>query len=208
MWEAAYGNCREAKQAAARTLALSRGRNALSWSALALAICGDSIQAGKLADEMVRRFPEDSFFKASWLPMAQAALSLHRGDPASAAEQLQDARRAELGTNAALWPAYLRGLAYLNQGAGDLARLEFQKVLDNKGVLVPKDFNPAALTLYPLAHLGQARAAARSNDVGASRLAYEALLKLWQDSDADLAIVRAARREYRQLGATPAADQK
>ena len=64
------------------------------------------------------------------------------------------------------------------------------------------------MTLYPLAYLGQARAAARSNDVGASRLAYEALLKLWQDSDADLAIVRAARREYRQLGATPAADQK
>ncbi len=200
LWEAAYGNCREAKQAAARTLALSRGRNALSWSALALAICGDAIQAGKLADEMVRRFPEDSFFKTSWLPMVQAALSLHRRDPDSAAEQLQDARRAELGTNAALWPAYLRGLAYLNQGAADVARLEFQKVLDNKGVLVPKDFNPAALTLYPLAHLGQARAAARSNDVGASRLAYEALLKLWQDSDADLAIVRTARREYRQLG--------
>ena len=46
LWEAAYGNCREAKQAAARTLALSRGRYALSWSALALAMCGESIPAG------------------------------------------------------------------------------------------------------------------------------------------------------------------
>jgi eukaryotic-like serine/threonine-protein kinase len=208
LWEAAYGNCREAKQAAARTLALSQGRFALSWSALALAICGDSIPAGKLADEMVRRFPEDSFFKASWLPMVHAALSLHRGDPASAAEQLQGARRVELGTNAALWPAYLRGVAYLNQGADDLARLEFQKILDNKGVLVPKDFNPAAMTLYPLAYLGQARAAARSGDVGASRLAYEALLRLWQDADSDIAIVRAARREYRQLGVPRAAGHR
>ena len=210
LWEAAYGNCREAKQAAARTLALSRGRSPLSWSALALAICGDAIPAGKLADEMARRYPEDSFFKASWLPMVHAALSLHRGDSASAAEQLHSAQRVELGSNAALWPAYLRGVAYLNQGAADVARLEFQKILDNKGVLVPKDFNPAAMTLYPLAYLGQARAAARNHDVGASRLAYEAVLKLWQDSDADLAIVRTARREYRQLvaGPPPAADHK
>ncbi len=204
LWEAAYGNCREAKHAAARTLALSQGRYALSWSAVALAICGDSIAAGKLADEMVRRYPEDSFFKSAWLPMVRAALSLHHGDPVSAVEQLQGAGRVELGTNAALWPAYLRGLAYLKQGADDLAKLEFQKILDNKGVLVPKDFNPAAMTLYPLAHLGQARAAARS-DVGASRLAYEALLKLWQDSDADLAVVRSARREYQQLGVPLAA---
>jgi DNA-binding winged helix-turn-helix (wHTH) protein/tetratricopeptide (TPR) repeat protein len=199
LWEAAYGNCREAKQAAARTLALSQGRFALSWSALALAICGDSIPAGKLADEMVRRFAEDSFFKTSWLPMVQAALSLHRDDPASVAEQLKVAERVELGTDAALWPAYLRGVAYLNQGADELARLEFQKILDNKGVLVPKDFNPAAMTLYPLAYLGQARAAAHGGDVVASRLAYEALLRLWQDADPDIAIVRTARREYRQL---------
>jgi tetratricopeptide (TPR) repeat protein len=205
LWEAAYGNCHEAKHSAARTLALSHGRNPLSWSALALAICGDSITAQKVVDEMVRRYPEDSFFKSAWLPMVRAALSLHRGDSVSSVEHLQVAGRVELGTNAALWPAYLRGLAYLNQGAGDLARVEFQKILDNKGVLVPWDFSPAGMTLYPLAYLGQARAAARSNDVGASRLAYEALLKLWQDSDADLAIVRTARREYRQLGAPRAA---
>ena len=198
LWEAAYGNCREAKQAAARTLALSHGRHALSWSALALAICGDSIAAQKVVDEMVRRYPEDSFFKSAWLPMVRAALSLHRGDPASAVEHLQGAARVELGTNAALWPAYFRGLAYLNQGADDLATIEFQKILDNKGVLVPWDFSPAGMTLYPLAYLGQARAAAHSGDVGASRLAYEALLKLWQNADTDLAIVRTARREYQQ----------
>jgi eukaryotic-like serine/threonine-protein kinase len=205
LWEAAYGNCREAGQAATRTLALSRGRYALSWSALALAICGDSIRAGKLADEMVRRFPQDSFFKASWLPLVHAALSLHRGDPALAVERLKRAERVELGTNAALWPAYLRGLAYLNQGANAEARFEFQKILDNRGVLVPKDFNPAAMTLYPLAFLGRARAAARSGDVDESRLAYEALLGLWQDADSNIAIIRAARHEYRQLSVPRAA---
>jgi hypothetical protein len=168
-------------------------------------MCGDAILAAKLADEMVRRFPHDSFFKASWLPMVHAALSLHRGNPAAAVERLERAEIVELGTNAALWPAYLRGLAYLNQGAGAEARLEFQKILDNKGVLVPKDFNPAAMTLYPLAYLGRARAAARSGDLDASRLDYDALLGLWRDADPYMAIVRTARREYQQLGVPRAA---
>lgn len=200
LWEAAYGNCREAEQAATRALALSRGRYALSWSALAAAMCGNSNLARKLVDEMVRRFPEDSFFKSSWLPMVHAAVSLHRRDPDAAVEQLKRAERVELGTNAALWPSYLRGLAYLQKGADADAQLEFQKILDHKGVLVPKDFNPAAMTLYPLAFLGRARAAASSADVDASRLAYDALLGIWQDADSDIAIIQAARREHRQLG--------
>jgi hypothetical protein len=138
--------------------------------------------------------------------MIHAAVSLHRRDPAAALERLQTTARVELGTNAALWPAYLRGLAYLDQGAAAEARLEFKKILDNKGVLIPKDFNPAAITLYPLAYLGSARAAARARDNDASRSAYEALLALWQDGDADIAIVRAVRQEYRQLEITRAAD--
>jgi DNA-binding winged helix-turn-helix (wHTH) protein/tetratricopeptide (TPR) repeat protein len=200
LWEAAYGNCREAKQATARALALSRGRHPLSWSALAVAICGDPVVAGKLADEMARRFPEDSFFKSSWLPMVHAAVSLQRGDPTTAVERLKIAERVELGTNAAPWPSYLRGLAYLHQGADANARLEFQKIIDNKGVLAPKDFHPAALALFPLAYLGSARAAARNGDVDGSRTAYEALLEIWKDADPDIEIVRAARREYRRLG--------
>jgi hypothetical protein len=56
-----------------------------------------------------------------------------------------------------------------------------------------------------LAYLGQARAAGRSGDAGASRQAYEALLALWQDADPDAAIVRVARHEYRQLGVRRAA---
>ncbi len=208
LWQAAYGSCRASEQAAARTLALSRGRNPLSWSALAVAICGDSILAGRLAAEMVRRFPHDTFFRAAWLPMVHAAISLRGGNPSLAVERLKGVEPVELGTDAALWPAYLRGLAYLSQRADAKARLEFQKILDNKGVLVPKDFNPAAMTLYPLAYLGVARAAARGGDEDASRRAYEALLTFWQDADSDVPIVRAARREYQQLSVPRAAGSK
>jgi DNA-binding winged helix-turn-helix (wHTH) protein/tetratricopeptide (TPR) repeat protein len=201
LWEAAYGNCRKARQTAARTLAMGRGRYALSWSALAMALCGESSQAQELAEEMVRRFPQDSFFKASWLPMVHAAVAIDRDDPARAVELLQSAARAELGGNAALWPAYLRGLAYLDQGAGNEARAEFQKILDHKGVLAPKDFNPVAVTLYPLASIGRARAAMRAGDMDESRKAYEELLALWKDADPDIPVLRAAQREYRQLAA-------
>jgi DNA-binding winged helix-turn-helix (wHTH) protein/tetratricopeptide (TPR) repeat protein len=199
LWEAAYGNCRAAKQTAARTLAMTRGRHAVSWSALALAMCGESSQTQPLVDEMRRRFPQDSFFNALWLPMTHAALEIHRGNPARAIELLQPAGRSELGTNAALWPAYVRGLAYLDQGAGNEARAEFEKILDHKGVLAPKDFNPVAMTLYPLAYLGRARAFTRADAVEESRKVYEALLVLWKDADSDVPILRTAKREYQQL---------
>jgi DNA-binding winged helix-turn-helix (wHTH) protein/tetratricopeptide (TPR) repeat protein len=200
LWEAAYGNCREAKQTAARTLATSRGRHVLSWSALALALCGESHQALRLVDEMTGRFPQDSFFNDLWRPMIHAALEIDRDRPARAIELLQPAGRGELGTNAALWPAYLRGLAYLDQGATSEARAEFQKILDHKGVLAPKDFNPVGITLYPLAHVGRARAAARAGDMDESRKAYEELFALWKDADSEIPILRAAKREYQQLG--------
>jgi hypothetical protein len=67
-------------------------------------------------------------------------------------------------------------------------------------VLAPKDFNPVAMTLYPLAYIGRARAGMRTGDVEESRKAYEALLVLWKDADSDIPILRAAKREYRQLG--------
>jgi tetratricopeptide (TPR) repeat protein len=203
LWEAAYGNCREAKQTGARTLATKRGRHALSWSALALALCGDSRPALRLVDEMTERFPQDSFLDDLWLPMIHAALEIHRDRPARAVELLQAAGRGELGTNAALWPAYVRGLAYLDQGAWTEARAEFQKILDHKGVLAPKDFNPVGITLYPLAWVGHARAAAGAGDIDASRKAYEELLALWKDADPEVPILRAVKREYRQLGAPP-----
>jgi DNA-binding winged helix-turn-helix (wHTH) protein/tetratricopeptide (TPR) repeat protein len=203
LWEAAYGNCGRAKETATRTLALTRGRRPLSWSALALAICGESSRVQPLIAEMVRRYPQDSFYKASWVPMIRAAGEIHRGHPDGAVELLQGAIGAEMGTNAALWPAYLRGLSLSGRGDARDARGQFQKILDHKGVLAPKDFNPVAMTLYPLAQVGRARAAARVGDVDESRKAYEALFDLWKDADPDIPVLRAAKREYRQLPTLP-----
>src|SRR6185369_3111489 len=135
---------------------------ALSWSALALALCGQSAGAQRLADEMKLRFPQNSFLRTSWSPMTEAAIAIHDHRPGRAIDLLEAARRDETGDQAALWPAYLRGLAYLDQGAAVEAEAEFQKILDHRGVLAPAVSHPVAMTLYPLAHVGRARAAARA----------------------------------------------
>src|SRR5262249_9516069 len=129
----------------------------------------------------------------------QAALALRAGHPAQAVERLEAARRGETGDQAALWPAYLRGLAYLDQGALSDAQVEFQRVLDHRGGLAPAVFTPAAPTLVPRAQPAHARTAARMGRVDESRKDYETLLAQWKDADADLVVARTARREQRQL---------
>ena len=201
LWEAAFGNCREAKNTAARSLALARGRYVLSWSAPALALCGEAAQAQSLLDETVRRFPHGSFLKAYWIPMTRAAIELNRNNPAGAIELLQPASRGETGTNPSLWPAYLRGLAYLRQNAGADAMAEFQRILDHRSVLAlaPNDFTPVGYSLYPLAHLGLARAAAIAGDTAKSRKAYEDFFGLWKDADPDVPVLRGARKEFQNF---------
>ncbi len=199
LWEAAYGDCPAARRTAERTLRLSRTRPALSWSALSLATCGEAASAQRLMDDMDRRFPQDLFLQTAWLPMTGAALELHRGQPGRALELLEPAQRTELGTVTALWPAHLRGRAHLDRGQPTEALAEFQKILDHRGVLAPKEFNPAAMILYPLAQVGRARAAARVGDLAESRRMYESVLALWGGADADFPVLQAVKREHGDL---------
>ncbi len=199
LWEALFGECGEANETASRSLAITRGRQALSWSALALALCGESNEAGLLMDEMSSRFPNDSFFRMFWLPMIRSAVEIHHDNPSQAVELLEPASRGEIGTNPALWPAYIRGLAYLNERTPQEAIGEFQKILDHKGVLAPQELNPVAICLVPAAHLWLARANAAAGDTKKSRKAYEDLFAIWKDADPDIPSLAAAKREYQHL---------
>ena len=78
-----------------------------------------------------------------------------------------------------------------SQPLGDIDP-EFQKILDHRG------WDPTAY-LYPLAHLGLARAAAIGGDADKSRSAYEDFFALWKDADADIPILIEARKEYTKL---------
>jgi tetratricopeptide (TPR) repeat protein len=59
--------------------------------------------------------------------------------------------------------------------------------------------NVAASVLYPLAHLGLARAAAMSGDTAKARQAYQDFFALWKDADADLPALIEGKKEYEKL---------
>lgn len=70
--------------------------------------------------------------------------------------------------------------------------LTLVKILDRRGQF---DTSP----LFPLAHLGLARAAAIAGDTAKSRQAYQDFFALWKDADTDIPILMEAKREYEKL---------
>ena len=68
------------------------------------------------------------------MPAAEAMIALARKHPAEAVDQLRVAAQYQLGFVAQLVPAFVRGSALLAQGDGRSASVEFQKVLDHRGV--------------------------------------------------------------------------
>ena len=175
-----------AQAAVTQALGLERNQVSLARSALALALCGEGAQAQAYADDLNRRYPKDTLIQSIWLPSIRAAIELHRGNAGQAIELLEPARHYEPASE--FWIAYLRGQAYLRLKSPAEAAAEFQKILDRRGEAVLS-------ILYPLAHLGVARAAVLSGDPVKSRKSYEELLALWQDADPDLPLLVEARKE-------------
>ncbi|HKY06435.1 MAG TPA: hypothetical protein VJQ56_16175, partial [Blastocatellia bacterium] len=160
--------------------------------ALALALCGDVAGAQSLIDEQARRFPKDTILNMIWLPTVRGAMELRRNDPARAIQLLQATVNYEMGYAAGFWPVYIRGQAYLRQRAAQKAASEFQKILDNRGAGMDSN-------LYPLAHLGLARALAIVGDAAQSRKSYEEFFALWKDADQGIPVLKEARQEYQRL---------
>jgi hypothetical protein len=90
------------------------------------------------------------------------------------------------------WLTYLRGQAFLRRGNGTEASREFQRILDHRG---EGPMSP----MYPLAHLGLARAAVLSGEKGKSRKSYQDFLALWRDADPGIPILIEAKKEYASI---------
>jgi tetratricopeptide (TPR) repeat protein len=190
--EALFGNAPEAKQRVGAALGLSTGRDVMYGTALALALAGGSAQAQALADGLAKGFPEDTIVQFNYLPTLRAQLALSRNDASKAIEVLQAAVPYELGSYCALYPAYVRGQAYLAAHQGSEATAEFQKILTHRGIVV---YDP----IGALARLGLARAYDLQGDTAKARAAYQDFLTLWKDADADIPIFIAAQAEYAKL---------
>ena len=179
-----------------------------SEAALTFAMAGEMVRADSLARDLEKRFPLDTQMRSLWLPAIQAQLALDRKNPASALNTAQAASPLELGqivflsNLSCLYPAYVRGEAYLAAGQGSAAAAEFQKILDHGGIV----WN---CWTGALARLGLARADAleartsQGVDANATRVralaAYKDFLSLWKDADPDIPILKQAQAEYAKL---------
>jgi len=193
--EAFLGNASTARQRAMAALGLSRSRDAEYAVAFSLALAGDSSRSQTLADDLSKRYPEDTRAVFTYIPTLRALLALNHSEPSKAVELLKAAIPYELaaGTRAhRLYPAYVRGEAYLAARQGREAAVEFQKILDHRGIVVSEPIGA-------LAHLQLGRAYVQSGNTAKAKAAYKDFLALWKDADPDIPILKQAKAEYAKL---------
>ena len=170
-------------------------RDAKLVLALALARSGRTEEADKLADQISAERPEDTLVQNYLAATIRAAIKLQQHDPAAVIDLLRGTAKYDLAWTLSfdfVYPAYIRGLAYLEIGDGRSAAAQFQKLIDNPGLTVRH-------VTGPLAWLQLGRAQKMMGDEAAARKSYETFLNLWKDADPDIPIYQQAKAEYAQL---------
>lgn len=154
--EALFAEAVEAKKDASTAVTQSDGRDVEAAVALAYALADDAVHAQSLANDLAKRFPQDTLAEFNYLPEIRVQLALDQHNPSKAVEILQAASPYDLGAPSgvvmmALYPVYVRGEAYLAEHKGQEAAVEFQRILDHPGVVLNEP-------IAALAHLQIARA--------------------------------------------------
>jgi len=176
----------------------STSRDVEFAGALALAISEESDRAESIAAQLAQTFPQDTIVRFNYLPTVAAQLALGRNEPSKAIEELQSAGTFELGQAGdatlmpALYPVYVRGVAFLILRQGREAAVEFRKILDHPGIVVNEPIGALAL-------LGLARAYAIQGEQAKARTAYQNFLTLWRDADPANPVLIAAKSEMTTL---------
>jgi serine/threonine protein kinase/Flp pilus assembly protein TadD len=193
--EAEFGNADAARRGVDAALALAPGHDIKILAAFSLARIGNQSRAKALAQEMVKNDPASTVLTGYWLPVIQAAIELSQDNPARAEKLLEVTAPYELGNPnpfGYLYPAYVRGQAYLLAHDGLAATVEFQKMISHPGIVLN----------YPtgaLAFLQLGRAEAMAGDIAKARAAYEDFFRLWKDADPGIPILLQAKAEYARL---------
>jgi serine/threonine protein kinase/tetratricopeptide (TPR) repeat protein len=197
--DAFFGNASEARRSAMTALELSSGRDVEYGAAFALAISGVPSRSQTLADDLEKRFPEDTSARFIYVPALRAVLALKNGEPSKAIGLLQSAVPYDsaaqgdwFGFFGFMYPAYVRGDAYLAAHQGAKAAAEFQRILDHRGLVF---CDPVGA----VARLQLGRALVLSGDKAKAKIAYQDFLTLWKDADLDIPILRQAKAEYARL---------
>jgi eukaryotic-like serine/threonine-protein kinase len=185
---------RQARMAEDQALRRKLDRNRKMILALALARSGRSEESARLAREVSQEAPLDTTVNYYLVPTVRAAIQLNEHDPAAAIDTLRGTVQYDLAHTESfnfLYPAYIRGLAYLELGDGGSAAREFQKLTGNPGI--------SWRLTGPFARIQLARAERLVGDNESARQYYREFLTIWKDADPDLLIYRQAKAEYAQL---------
>jgi DNA-binding winged helix-turn-helix (wHTH) protein/tetratricopeptide (TPR) repeat protein len=150
---------------------------------------GDSGLAQRFVDSSNSLTEKNTFHIYYDLPTVRAQLALRAHKPAEAVEVLEPARAYQLID---FRIPYLRAQSETAAGMLDSAAQDYRLILDNQGV------DPLS-PLYPLAHLGLARAYALASNKTGSRSEYEEFFACWADADANLPVLKQAHDEYSRL---------
>src|SRR5262249_40873015 len=146
-------------------------------AALATARVGDFRKAEELLKEASKRYsPQHTLFNNVNVPSVQAAIAIGKKEPKGAIEELRPAVSYDLSGPPSIpmgATMYYRGLAYLELHSGNEAAAQFQKIIDNPGIV-------SVELLRPLSHLGLARANAVIGDKDKSLAEYREFLALWK----------------------------
>ena len=197
--EAEVGNVADARRLASDAIALALEHDSQILGALTFARAGDATQAAKMADELAKRYPEDTLVNSYWLTSIRASVEISRNNPGKAVEVLQAVGPYEFGAptpapnvQAMMYPTYVRAQAYLAMKKAKEAATEYQKIIDHRTLV-------ANFITGPLAHLGLGRAYALSGDDAQAKTAYQDFFALWKDADPDIPILKQAKAEYGKL---------
>jgi hypothetical protein len=145
-----------------------------------------------MAEGISKRYQENTIAQRIFLPIIRALIELDKGNATQAIEIMKPTVQYDLGDVASLRTAYIRGHINLAAKKGGEAAVEFQKILDHPQIV---GIDP----MYPLAHLGLARARALSGDIPGARTAYQDFFTAWKDADGDLPVLIQARAEFAKL---------
>ena len=198
--EGFFGNAVAAKQSAAAAMALSKGREAEYGAAFAEGLSGDAGVPQAIADDLEKRFPEDTSAKFYYVPSLRALAALNHHNPAKAIEWLQIASTYEFGEPQScfygffgvMYPVYVRGEAYLALHQGAQAAVEFKKIVNHRGIVIS---DPVGA----MAHLQLGRAYLMAGDTAKAKAAYGDFLSLWKDADPGIPVLQQAKLEYARL---------
>ncbi len=190
--EARIGESDEARKTVAAAIKLTDTKEGKSAAALVMALSGQSSEAHKIMERLVREHPSDTLFNAVDVPWVQATSQLERSQADQALLSLEAVKPYEFGMHAGLLSNYLRATAYLRLGRTKEAAAEFRAVLDHRGV-------SALSPSWHLSQLGLARTYVLEGDTSKAKAAYQDFLTVWKDADPEIPVLKQAKAEYGRL---------